>query len=54
MRKIPPAVLAETVGRASVWAFASEVKRSVASHEDAKAHRFAGRSFGAGAGEAYD
>ncbi len=38
-----PIDLAETVGPADLGALLSEVKRSVASHEDNKARRFAGR-----------
>jgi hypothetical protein len=42
---VPPAWLCY-VGPSGVGAYASEVKRSAASHEDAKAPRFGGRVIG--------
>ena len=42
----------DIVGPASVGTFASEVKRSEVSHEDAKAPRFAGRVRGRALGHA--
>jgi len=42
-KKIPPAALTEIVGLSSVGIFASEVKRSKASHEDAKVPRIVSR-----------
>ena len=41
--KIPPAAFTEIAGPAGVGSITSEVKRSVASHEDVKDPRFAGR-----------